>query len=74
MAKVANYYSMAMAVFGAIVYAQLISVAVSTRVLPLHPYLNGQEKPISSIFDTSNYGILQLSNGLATTPQMGLVT
>lgn len=56
----------------AILYIHLISVAVSAaRVLPLHPYLNGQERPITNIFDTSNYGILQLANGLARTPQMG---
>ncbi|KAK6121772.1 hypothetical protein DH2020_044487 [Rehmannia glutinosa] len=55
----------------AILYVYVVSVAVSGRVLPLHPYLNGEEKPISNIFDTSNYGILQLNNGLARTPQMG---
>ncbi|KAK6145616.1 hypothetical protein DH2020_022436 [Rehmannia glutinosa] len=55
----------------AILYVYVVSVAVSGRVLPLHPYLNGDEKPISNIFDTSNYGILQLNNGLARTPQMG---
>ncbi|GFP86609.1 alpha-galactosidase [Phtheirospermum japonicum] len=55
----------------AILYVYVVSVAVSGRVLPLHPFLNGQEKPISNIFDTSNYGILQLNNGLARTPQMG---
>lgn len=60
-----------MGFLGAIVFAHLISVAVGARVLPLHPYLNGQVKPISNIFDTSNYGILQLNNGLASTPQMG---
>ncbi|KAL3650338.1 Alpha-galactosidase 3 [Castilleja foliolosa] len=54
-----------------VLYVYVVSVAVSGRSLPLHPYLNGQEKPISNIFDTSNYGILQLNNGLARTPQMG---
>lgn len=49
----------------------LVSVTVTTSVLPLHPYLESQEKHISNIFDTSNYGILQLQNGLARTPQMG---
>ncbi|KAI9182514.1 hypothetical protein LWI28_026105 [Acer negundo] len=28
-------------------------------------------KSFNGIFDTSNYGILQLNNGLARTPQMG---
>ncbi|GFQ04403.1 alpha-galactosidase [Phtheirospermum japonicum] len=69
MTKIADNY--AMAIIRAIVYVHLISVAVSVRVLPLHPYLNGQEKPISNIFDTSKYGIFQLGNGLAKTPQMG---
>ncbi|KAL0321771.1 UNVERIFIED_CONTAM: Alpha-galactosidase 3 [Sesamum calycinum] len=46
-------------------------LAVTARVLPLHPYLNSQEKPITNVFDTSKYGILQLGNGLARTPQMG---
>ncbi|KAL0303961.1 UNVERIFIED_CONTAM: Alpha-galactosidase 3 [Sesamum radiatum] len=54
-----------------ILFVQAISVAVTARVLPLHPYLNRQEKPITNIFDTSKYGILQLGNGLARTPQMG---
>lgn len=51
-----------------------VSVTVTARVLPLHPYLESQEKHISNIFDTSNYGILQLQNGLARTPQMGYLT
>ncbi|KAL0317015.1 UNVERIFIED_CONTAM: Alpha-galactosidase 3 [Sesamum angustifolium] len=54
-----------------ILYVHVISVAVTARVLPLHPYLNSQEKPITNVFDTSKYGILQLGNGLARTPQMG---
>ncbi|XP_042013413.1 alpha-galactosidase 3-like [Salvia splendens] len=71
MAKLANYYSMAVGILAAVVFANLISVSLSVRVLPLHPYLKGQDKPISNIYDTSNYGILQLNNGLGTTPQMG---
>ena len=71
MAKLANYYSMAVGILVAVVCANLISVALSVRVLPLHPYLKGQDKPISNIYDTSNYGILQLNNGLGITPQMG---
>ncbi|KAK6131843.1 hypothetical protein DH2020_034417 [Rehmannia glutinosa] len=54
-----------------ILYAYVTVVAVTARVLPSHPYVNGQEKPIAKIYDTSKYGILQLGNGLATTPQMG---
>ncbi|KAG8380961.1 hypothetical protein BUALT_Bualt06G0070900 [Buddleja alternifolia] len=60
----------------AILYVYITAVAVTARLLPselpLHPYLiNGQHKPISKIYDTSKYGILQLGNGLANTPQMG---
>ncbi|KAK4433510.1 Alpha-galactosidase 3 [Sesamum alatum] len=54
-----------------ILYVYVTAVAVSGRLPPLHPYLNGQEKPSARIYDTSKYGILQLGNGLATTPQMG---
>ncbi|KAL2227343.1 UNVERIFIED_CONTAM: Alpha-galactosidase 3 [Sesamum indicum] len=54
-----------------ILYVYVTAVAVSGRLLPLQPYLNVQEKPIAKIYDTSKYGILQLGNGLATTPQMG---
>lgn len=31
----------------------------------------GYNKLFKTIFDTSKYGIYQLDNGLATTPQMG---
>ncbi|KAL0359115.1 UNVERIFIED_CONTAM: Alpha-galactosidase 3 [Sesamum angustifolium] len=55
----------------AILYVYVFSAAVAARVLPLHPYLNAEQKPVSNVFDTSKYGILQLSNGLALTPQMG---
>lgn len=50
-----------------ILYVYVAAVAVTARVLPLHPYYDGQQK----IYDTSKYGILQLGNGLAQTPQMG---
>lgn len=69
MAKITNNYATGLLI--ATLYVYIISVAVTARVLPLHPYLNGQEKPITNIFDTSSYGILQLANGLALTPQMG---
>ncbi|KAG9140772.1 hypothetical protein Leryth_006954 [Lithospermum erythrorhizon] len=52
----------------------LISSSVCVRrarVLAIHPYLHTQENPISRIYDTSKYGLLQLANGLAQTPQMG---
>ncbi|KAK1285543.1 hypothetical protein QJS10_CPB20g00132 [Acorus calamus] len=35
------------------------------------PHLEEQERPTWNLFDTSNYGKLQLDNGLALTPQMG---
>ncbi|EPS71460.1 glycosyl hydrolase family-like protein, partial [Genlisea aurea] len=56
-----------------IIYGYLVSATASAPPLPLHPYLRGadKEKPFKNIFDTSKYGILQLSNGLAATPQMG---
>ncbi|KAK7282428.1 hypothetical protein RIF29_11182 [Crotalaria pallida] len=49
------------------------SFSVSSRTLPL---LHSFEKPIfrsnfHTIYDTSKYGVFQLSNGLAQTPQMG---
>lgn len=56
-----------------IVCVYVRAVAVSGRGVPLHPYmgLGGEEKPFSKIYDTSNYGFLQIGNGLAKTPQMG---
>ncbi|KAL6980824.1 Alpha-galactosidase 3 [Sarracenia purpurea var. burkii] len=52
-----------------------ISLTIETRVVPVPvpvPHLlQNHEKPSSNIFDTSKYGILQLNNGLAPTPQMG---
>ncbi|KAL3524050.1 hypothetical protein ACH5RR_016884 [Cinchona calisaya] len=60
-------------VYLAILYLFQISVMVTARTLPVHPYLltSQLQKPISNIFDTSKYGILQLDNGVARTPQMG---
>ncbi|KAK4351244.1 hypothetical protein RND71_030557 [Anisodus tanguticus] len=49
-------------------------VTVTARVLPIHPYLKIQDTPISQLYDTSNYGFLQIDNGLARTPQMGWST
>lgn len=46
-------------------------LTIEARVAPETHYFQNRDKPISSIFDTSNYGILQLNNGLARTPQMG---
>ncbi|XP_022866978.1 alpha-galactosidase 3-like isoform X2 [Olea europaea var. sylvestris] len=54
-----------------VLYVYVTSVVLAARVLPVHPYLQSNEKPISNIFDTSKYGILQIKNGLADTPQMG---
>ncbi|KAM1406896.1 hypothetical protein ACFXTH_001517 [Malus domestica] len=52
----------------------VVSLAVAVRLTHV---LQTQEKPsikrptFNRIFDTSKYGILQLNNGLAQTPQMG---
>ncbi|PIN08187.1 Alpha-D-galactosidase (melibiase) [Handroanthus impetiginosus] len=54
-----------------ILYVLFTAVVVTARVLPLHPYVDGKAKPIVNLYDTSKYGILQLGNGLAKTPQMG---
>ncbi|CAA2972638.1 alpha-galactosidase 3-like [Olea europaea subsp. europaea] len=54
-----------------VLYVYVTSVVLAARVLPVHPYLQSNEKRISNIFDTSKYGILQIKNGLADTPQMG---
>ncbi|XP_027110632.2 alpha-galactosidase 3-like isoform X1 [Coffea arabica] len=55
-----------------IMYMYVMSVMIAARmVLPVHPYSRSLVKPISNIFDTSNYGVFQLDNGLAQTPQMG---
>jgi hypothetical protein len=50
----------------------LLAMASITGALRLPP---GLEEPSRLIrpFDTSNYGKLQLNNGLALTPQMGYV-
>jgi alpha-galactosidase len=70
MEKITDNYAVGM--LKAILYVHIFYVAVvSARVLPVHPYLNGQGNPVSKIYDTSKYGILQLGNGLARTPQMG---
>ncbi|WMV33711.1 hypothetical protein MTR67_027096 [Solanum verrucosum] len=51
----------------------LMSVTAAT-VLPIHPYLKVEDTFISQLYDTSNYGFLQIDNGLARTPQMGWST
>ncbi|KAL8552325.1 hypothetical protein ACS0TY_001137 [Phlomoides rotata] len=48
-----------------ILYVLYITI-VTARVLPYTP-----ENSIAAIYDTSKYGVLQLGNGLASTPQMG---
>ncbi|CAI9772171.1 unnamed protein product [Fraxinus pennsylvanica] len=70
MAKISGNFAMA-CIHVAILFVYVMTVANSARVMPLHPYTQEQVKPISNIFDTSKYGILQLGNGLANTPQMG---
>lgn len=63
------------------VYFVLLSLlaaplAIAGRVEPLfksHEKLNFLRPNFDRIFDTSKYGILQLNNGLARTPQMGFV-
>ncbi|CAN4102374.1 unnamed protein product [Withania somnifera] len=52
----------------------LMLVTVTARVVPIHPYLKLEDRPISQLYDTSNYGFLQIDNGLARTPQMGWST
>ncbi|CAI9091857.1 OLC1v1026959C1 [Oldenlandia corymbosa var. corymbosa] len=50
----------------------MVLVVVNARVLAPHPFAGEvQQNFISNVFDTSKYGILQLQNGLARTPQMG---
>ncbi|GFY82045.1 melibiase family protein [Actinidia rufa] len=55
-----------------ILYLLTIFLAIEARTVHVPPLLQSHEKPRSNnIFDTSKYGILQLNNGLALTPQMG---
>ncbi|XP_010252090.1 PREDICTED: alpha-galactosidase 3 isoform X2 [Nelumbo nucifera] len=53
-----------------ILWVSAISITVAVRVVPL-PENNERPALKSNLFDTSNYGKLQLNNGLAQTPQMG---
>ncbi|KAM7491856.1 hypothetical protein LguiA_034777 [Lonicera macranthoides] len=55
----------------AILYMSTLSLVLAVRVVPNPPLLINQQKPYSNMFDTSMYGLLQLNNGLAQTPQMG---
>jgi alpha-galactosidase len=54
----------------------VFAVAIEGRVVPLLQSYekSGFQSTFSAIYDTSKYGILQLSNGLAETPQMGFVS
>ena len=54
-------------------YLSAISVGIAGRVVPLLEPADKStpSRSFSSIFDNSKYGILQLNNGLARTPQMG---
>ncbi|KAK6929558.1 SAM-dependent methyltransferase RsmB/NOP2-type, partial [Dillenia turbinata] len=64
-----------------IVCLSLVSLAIAARIVP-HIEINenpieessSSATPSRNIFDTSKYGILQLNNGLAQTPQMGVFT
>ncbi|RWW88604.1 hypothetical protein BHE74_00002507, partial [Ensete ventricosum] len=47
-----------------------LCAAAVARLTPLIEEL-GRPRAVADIFDTSNYGKLQLDNGLARTPQMG---
>jgi hypothetical protein len=59
-----------------ILFLSISSLSVSARRIV--PFLQNYGKPIfrsnfHNIYDTSNYGLFQLTNGLALTPQMGFV-
>ncbi|KAK3004495.1 hypothetical protein RJ639_018758 [Escallonia herrerae] len=54
----------------ALVHAAILYPTVAARVVPV-PANDNQEQTLSSIFDISKYGTLQINNGLAQTPQMG---
>lgn len=51
-------------------YLSAFSVGIATRVVPLDKSTTSGSFSFN-IFDNSKYGILQLNNGLARTPQMG---
>ncbi|KAL3834764.1 hypothetical protein ACJIZ3_009500 [Penstemon smallii] len=71
MGKINGNSALRFALAAILYFVYVNSLAVNGRVVPLHPYLNGEEKSISNIFDTSKYGLFQVGNGLANTPQMG---
>ncbi|KAK6932928.1 Glycoside hydrolase, family 27 [Dillenia turbinata] len=61
-----------------VVCLSLVSLAIAARIVPPieineNPIKESSSSstPSRTIFDTSKYGILQLNNGLAQTPQMG---
>jgi len=60
-----------------IIFLCTSSVSVTARVVqPLLQYYGKSifRSNIHSIYDTSNYGVFKLSNGLDLTPQMGFVS
>lgn len=59
---------MAMDYKAVVLLATLLLSTVSAARLMSLPII---DNPIVNIFDNSKYGLLQLSNGLAQTPQMG---
>lgn len=56
------FYLLILSLFG-------IHLAIAARLIPL--FQSHERSSFPNIFDTSKYGILQLNNGLARTPQMG---
>lgn len=56
-----------------ILFCFLLSASASARLEPLIEEFR-ESRAVVDIFDTSNYGKLQLNNGLARTPQMGSVS
>lgn len=60
-----SFYLLILSLFG-------IHLAIAARLIPL--FQSYERSSFPNIFDTSKYGILQLNNGLAQTPQMGLVS
>lgn len=54
-----------------IIHLSILYLSTFSLTFSVPSLRQNQDKPVSNIFDISNYGILQLNNGLAQTPQMG---
>ncbi|KAJ0695121.1 putative alpha-galactosidase [Helianthus annuus] len=63
-----NYNYNPVVLLATVLFLSIASIA-ATRVIPL-PIIHNPTDSVN-IFDNSKYGLLQLSNGLAQTPQMG---